>query len=154
MYPWVHQCDNNLESKDQLASIYFPDVNPSESITKEPAFSMVAGDFLEVGSYHFPFSLWYAFSECIAVLIACIQLLQVYTKENEWDCVSTCFFIDCANNILQFIEAIYKILRPGNLMLFQSQALLLTNRSATVLNLFSYAFRWNLDKFGTSVIPL
>lgn len=39
--------------------------------------------------------------------------LQVYTKENQWHCISTCFFIDCANNILSFIEAIYKILKPG-----------------------------------------
>ncbi|XKL65982.1 hypothetical protein PGB90_009402 [Kerria lacca] len=55
-------------------------------IPKNSQFSMVAGDFLEV-----------------------------YTKENEWDCVSTCFFIDCANNILSFIEAIYKILKPGGI---------------------------------------
>lgn len=48
LYPWIHQCDNNLDTKDQLASIYFPDVNLSESIPKNSQFSMVAGDFLEV----------------------------------------------------------------------------------------------------------
>ncbi|XP_065199557.1 carnosine N-methyltransferase-like [Planococcus citri] len=85
IYPWIHQCDNNLDTKDQLASIFFPDVDLSESIPNSQ-FSMVAGDFLEV-----------------------------YTTENEWDCVSTCFFIDCANNILAFIEAIYKILKPGGI---------------------------------------
>lgn len=46
------------------------------------------------------------------------HLFQVYTTENEWDCVSTCFFIDCANNILSFIEVIYKILRPGIINFF------------------------------------
>ncbi|KAK7601149.1 hypothetical protein V9T40_008590 [Parthenolecanium corni] len=86
LYPWIHQCDNNLDTKDQLASIYFPDINLSDSIPKNSEFSMVAGDFLEV-----------------------------YTKENQWHCVSTCFFIDCANNILSFIEAIYKILKPGGI---------------------------------------
>ena len=39
---------------------------------------------------------------------------QVYTEEATWDCVATCFFIDCANNIVAFIETIYKILKPGN----------------------------------------
>lgn len=38
---------------------------------------------------------------------------QVYTDDNHWDCVATCFFIDCANNVVQFIETIYKILKPG-----------------------------------------
>lgn len=48
LYPWIHQCDNNLGTKDQLASIYFPDVNLAESIPKNWQFSMIAGDFLEV----------------------------------------------------------------------------------------------------------
>jgi carnosine N-methyltransferase len=27
--------------------------------------------------------------------------------------VVTCFFIDCANNIIEFIETIFRILKPG-----------------------------------------
>ncbi|EZA49588.1 hypothetical protein DMN91_005678 [Ooceraea biroi] len=41
------------------------------------------------------------------------DFLEVYTEDNHWDCVATCFFIDCANNVVQFIETIYKILKPG-----------------------------------------
>lgn len=41
------------------------------------------------------------------------DFLEVYTVENEWHCVATCFFIDCAPNIVQFIETIYNILKPG-----------------------------------------
>ncbi|KAK9884076.1 hypothetical protein WA026_005014 [Henosepilachna vigintioctopunctata] len=52
--------------------------------TPEGTFSMTAGDFLEV-----------------------------YKKQNEWDCVATCFFIDCASNIVQFLETIHSILKPG-----------------------------------------
>lgn len=54
--------------------------------TPENEFSMIAGDFLEV-----------------------------YTKSDEWHCVATCFFIDCAPNVVQFIETIYNILKPGGL---------------------------------------
>jgi len=42
-----------------------------------------------------------------------MDLFQVYTESNHWDCIATCFFIDCANNVVQFIETIYKILKPG-----------------------------------------
>lgn len=43
------------------------------------------------------------------------DFLEVYTKEAEWDCVATCFFIDCAQNVAEFIDAIYYILKPGGL---------------------------------------
>lgn len=54
--------------------------------TPESKFSMTAGDFMEV-----------------------------YTNPDEWDCVATCFFIDCAANVVQFIELIYHILKPGGI---------------------------------------
>ncbi|XP_043278824.1 carnosine N-methyltransferase [Venturia canescens] len=83
VHPWVHQYMNNLGAGDQTQAVHFPDVNPSD-LPENVQFSMTAGDFLEV-----------------------------YRDHNYWDCVATCFFIDCANNIVQFIETIYKILKPG-----------------------------------------
>lgn len=29
--------------------------------------------------------------------------------------MATCFFIDCANNIIEFVEVIYNILKPGGI---------------------------------------
>lgn len=31
----------------------------------------------------------------------------------SWDCVATCFFIDTAHNVLEYMETIWKILKPG-----------------------------------------
>jgi carnosine N-methyltransferase len=31
----------------------------------------------------------------------------------EWDAVVTCFFLDTAHNIVSYIEAIHRILKPG-----------------------------------------
>jgi carnosine N-methyltransferase len=31
----------------------------------------------------------------------------------DWDVVATCFFIDTAKNIIQYLEIIHKILKPG-----------------------------------------
>lgn len=44
------------------------------------------------------------------------DFLEVYSDPEHFesrDCVVTCFFIDCAHNILDFIQLIHKILRPG-----------------------------------------
>lgn len=32
---------------------------------------------------------------------------------DDWDCVATCFFIDTAHNIIEYVERLWKILKPG-----------------------------------------
>eukprot|EP01125_Pyxidicula_operculata_P014613 TRINITY_DN4884_c0_g3_i2.p1 TRINITY_DN4884_c0_g3~~TRINITY_DN4884_c0_g3_i2.p1 ORF type:complete len:405 (-),score=66.84 TRINITY_DN4884_c0_g3_i2:48-1118(-) len=84
IYPFVHQISNNVHTDDQFASITIPDVLPS-SLPPNADFSYAAGDFVEI-----------------------------YGQQSEaWDCVVTCFFMDTANNILQFVDIIHKILKPG-----------------------------------------
>ncbi|XP_077572234.1 carnosine N-methyltransferase isoform X1 [Stigmatopora nigra] len=83
LYPWIHQFSNNKKSADQTRPVRFPDVNP-QSLPEDTDFSMVAGDFLEV-----------------------------YSDADSWDCVATCFFIDTAHNVIQYVETIWKILKPG-----------------------------------------
>uniref|UniRef100_A0A1I8N7Y3 carnosine N-methyltransferase n=1 Tax=Musca domestica TaxID=7370 RepID=A0A1I8N7Y3_MUSDO len=85
LYPWVHQTVNNLRRADQTAAVRFPDVSPAKN-KPTGRLSVVAGDFLEV-----------------------------YTTPDVYDCVATCFFIDCANNVIDFIETIYRILVPGGI---------------------------------------
>ncbi|XP_041644353.1 carnosine N-methyltransferase isoform X2 [Cheilinus undulatus] len=83
LYPWIHQFSNNKKSTDQTRGITFPDVNP-QSLPLTSDFSMVAGDFVEV-----------------------------YSDPDSWDCVATCFFIDTAHNVIEYVETIWKILKPG-----------------------------------------
>ncbi|XP_037536614.1 carnosine N-methyltransferase [Nematolebias whitei] len=83
LYPWIHQFSNNKKSNDQTRPIRFPDVNP-QSLPPSSDFSMVAGDFVEV-----------------------------YNDPESWDCVATCFFIDTAHNVLEYVDTIWKILKPG-----------------------------------------
>ncbi|XP_054727653.1 carnosine N-methyltransferase isoform X2 [Anastrepha obliqua] len=85
LYPWVHQYVNNLRMADQVAPIRFPDICPAKNPPKGNIM-IAAGDFLEV-----------------------------YKTPNSYDCVATSFFIDCANNIVDFIETIFRILKPGGI---------------------------------------
>ena len=41
------------------------------------------------------------------------DFLEVYQEKDEWDCLVTCFFIDTAHNVIDYIEKIYDILKPG-----------------------------------------
>jgi len=68
-------------------SFKIPDENLLEELNKNPEgeMSMVAGEFVEV--YKKQYQTWYS--------------------------VVTCFFIDTANNIIEYIETIHKILKIG-----------------------------------------
>lgn len=41
------------------------------------------------------------------------EIYFYFKSTDTWDCVATCFFIDTANNVLEYIETIWKILKPG-----------------------------------------
>jgi len=84
IYPFVHTTTNLLSVQDQLMPVSIPDVDPSALPHKEN-LSMVAGDFLE------------AYSQQVT----------------SWDAVVTCYFIDTAHNILEYLRMISLILKPG-----------------------------------------
>ncbi|CAN0907891.1 Carnosine N-methyltransferase [Linum grandiflorum] len=86
IYPWIHSNCNSLSDKDQLRPVSIPDIHPASAGITE-GFSMCGGDFVEV--YSDP------------------------SQEGCWDAVVTCFFIDTAHNIVEYIETISKILKDG-----------------------------------------
>mmetsp|Transcript_5693 Transcript_5693/g.20719 ORF Transcript_5693/g.20719 Transcript_5693/m.20719 type:complete len:193 (+) Transcript_5693:802-1380(+) len=96
LHPWIHSASNNLSDSDQMRAVRIPDISPREGFgdAVDPggppaSFSMCAGDFVEVYGCH--------------------------SQRAQWDCVATCFFIDTAHNIVEYIEVIHHVLRPGGL---------------------------------------
>ncbi|KAF7726246.1 hypothetical protein EC973_008956 [Apophysomyces ossiformis] len=87
IYPFVHSFSNIKCSEQQLTAVRIPDVLPS-NLPPTVDFSMVAGDFVEV----------YGDQEA---------------NHGAWDVVVTCFFIDTAKNILEYMDVIHKVLKPG-----------------------------------------
>ncbi|KAI4341895.1 hypothetical protein MLD38_026566 [Melastoma candidum] len=86
IYPWIHSNCNSLSDDDQLRPVSIPDILPaSAGITQ--GFSMCGGDFVEV--YGDP------------------------SQAGMWDAIVTCFFIDTAHNIMEYIEIISKVLKDG-----------------------------------------
>lgn len=90
IYPYCHQFVNNLKRNDPLACCRFPDVSAYQNPPKGE-MNMIAGDF--------------------------VQVYGDASQHEMWHCVCSCFFIDCANNIVEFLEIIYRILRPGGIFI-------------------------------------
>ncbi|KAG9129263.1 hypothetical protein Leryth_006474 [Lithospermum erythrorhizon] len=88
IYPWIHSNCNSLRDSDQLRPISVPDIHPASAGITE-GFSMCGGDFVEV--YGDP------------------------SQIGVWDAVVTCFFLDTAHNIAEYIEIISKILKDGGI---------------------------------------
>lgn len=88
IYPWATEASNVLSRADQLRPITIPDVIPGEARVqagvKDVLFAMAAGDFLEI-----------------------------FDEEGSFDAVATCFFIDTAHNVFQYIDAIVALLPVG-----------------------------------------
>ena len=66
---------------------YAPDVPACEAGIQPGCMSMCAGDFVEV--YGAP------------------------DQAGQWDAVATCFFIDTAHNVVEYLEIIARCLKPG-----------------------------------------
>jgi len=85
IYPLIHSYSNLFWEKSPLKSFKIPDECPSEHLSEKTDMSMVAGEFVEAYK----------------------------NSPDKWDSVITCFFIDTANNIIEYIETIYKIMEVG-----------------------------------------
>ena len=59
------------------------------------------------------------------------------TMPDSWDAVLTCFFIDTARNIVEYLETIYRILKRGGVWI-NCGALLSPPLSQSILTLADY----------------
>lgn len=83
--PNIHSFCNVLTERELYQEIAIPDICPADNIPDGVNFSMATGEFL-----------------------------IVYKNDVEiWDAVVTCFFIDTAHNILDYLEKIWEMLKPG-----------------------------------------
>ena len=87
--PCIHSFSNVYSEEAPFKEIYIPDENLYDELikTKTGEMSMVAGEFCHV------------YKDNI----------------NIWDSVVTCFFLDTANNVIEYVETIHKIMKIGGI---------------------------------------
>ena len=89
LQPFIHSFSNILNEESPFKKILIPDENLGEELSKTDTgeMSMVAGEFCRVYK----------------------------DKINFFDAIVTCYFIDTANNIIEYIETIHDIVKLGGL---------------------------------------
>ena len=83
--PLIRSFSNYLSEDDVFRKFSFPDDNID--LKGKGKLTMAAGDFTKIYN----------------------------DKENYYDCVITCFFIDTAKNVIEYIEVIEKVLKKGGI---------------------------------------
>jgi carnosine N-methyltransferase len=97
--PWLLESRNLLSHTDPIRTVDIPDVDPmatlmavqSQRVGSEADFSMAAGDF--------------------------VSIYSLEKEDGQWDCVASCFFLDACPNIIQTLQVIYKMLKPGGFLI-------------------------------------
>ena len=92
IHPYVNAWCNNMSSGDQSRAITFPDESPMQFLNETDSFSMCAGDFLDI-----------------------YNTSSGGEDEARWDCVITCYFVDTAHNVVDYVEKIWQLLKPNGL---------------------------------------
>lgn len=85
IYPYIHVLSNVKETNDIYRPVVVPDAPPS--LPEGTEFSMVAGEFSEV--------------------------YGAESAAGAWDSCVTCFFIDTAPDVLDYMETIWHALKMG-----------------------------------------
>jgi len=87
--PLIHSFSNLINEEIPFKKIYIPDENLIENIIKSKygEMSMVAGEFIRVYK----------------------------NNKNFWDGIVTCFFLDTANNVIEYIETISEIIKKNGI---------------------------------------
>lgn len=88
IFPFVHSFSNFSSLDGLLQEVKFPDVLVTEVLNSDD-FGISVGEFTEI------------FSDP--------------TEEGKWDGIVTCFFIDTAQNIVQYLKIIYKVLKANGI---------------------------------------
>ena len=91
-FPFLGEANNVFERAEEFAGVRFPDVHPVALVQEAPGqvnMSVAAGEFL--------------------------QCYGGADNAGQWDGLATCFFIDTAPNVIEYIEAIHAMLRPGGI---------------------------------------
>jgi len=85
IYPYIDQVTNQWSFEKQSRGVSIPHIDPhTASDNCECDYSICAGDFAEI-----------------------------YKDPNDFDVIVSCFFLDTAKNVLEYLKVISYILKPG-----------------------------------------
>lgn len=94
-HPFLTDWSFQSNAADRFLPVRFPDALPNPTPADPPRVRMIDGDFLE--------------------LAKAVQRDREHGEDTRYDAVATLFFIDVAENEVEFLQAIHSVLKPGGL---------------------------------------
>lgn len=93
--PWLLESRNVHMPGDSMRAVEIPDVDPwavlcPDGNSDPPEFSMSAGEFFSIYSHP--------------------------KEAGQWDCVASCFFLDAVPSIVETLQLIHQMLKPGGIL--------------------------------------
>lgn len=119
IYPWLDRVCNVVKIEDLFQRVKVPDQCATDILNKKfssiestdyPKFSMSSGDFIDIYSSD--------------------------SQHGKWDAVITCFFIDTAPIIIEYMQIIYDLLP--------------SNGSGYWINIGPLLYHWTSDEEGSN----
>lgn len=94
IFPWIHTFSNHLTRENHLRSYKVPDIHPATTLATTEgigSMSMCAADFL------------------------CLYSDEEHKE--QYDAVTSLFFLDTAPNLIRYLEVIKSCLKPGGILI-------------------------------------
>jgi carnosine N-methyltransferase len=110
LFPYIYETKNLYDTAHQFRSVQLPNINPN-NLPKTAKFSMVAGDFMD------SFAEFGNEQDRKAKLAQGISLKPNLTHKQQYDCIASCFFLDCSNNIMETLRTCNYILKLGGYLI-------------------------------------
>jgi carnosine N-methyltransferase len=99
IFPWIDKVSNVQQISDITTPVRVPDISAVELLDSSP--------YAAIDTSHLPFR---RFS------MAAGDFVEIYGGDDNreaWDCVVTCFFLDTAPVVMEYVETIQRCLKPG-----------------------------------------
>ncbi|EWC47173.1 hypothetical protein DRE_03542 [Drechslerella stenobrocha 248] len=111
IHPFCLGFSNHRSRENQTRAVTIPDVHPGTELFKTIEYTITEKtESLEPGVYHYRPSQFFSMSAG-----EFIDSYNTVESKESFDCVATCFFLDTARNVLQYLETIRHILVEGGI---------------------------------------
>jgi len=106
LYPWVDQVTNQWSFENQSRGINIPNIDARQLVKDNPRWKISQGDFREI-----------------------------FKEPKKFDVIVSCFFLDTALNVMDYLKVITYLLKPGGYLISMGPLIygrVNTNNSASV----------------------
>jgi carnosine N-methyltransferase len=114
IFPWIHNTSNVARHEDLVREVRIPDVAATELVRRIEMQQQLQEEMQQVQEQQQQQQQQQPQPPPVEMSMCAGEFIEIYKGQHcEWDAVLTCFFIDTAHNVLEYLRVIYDALKPG-----------------------------------------